>query len=156
MEKVSRSSPRALGSPIGASASKVVYHEPLEYVAHDREVAVTERIGFVGLGIMGMPMARNLMKAGYELTVFNRTPARAGELAQEGARVAGSPKEVAEESDVVITMLPGPPEVRAVIAGEGGLLEGVREGTLLADMSTSSPALARELAQTARGLGVGV
>ena len=156
MEKVSRSSPRALGSPIGASASKVVYHEPLEYVAHDREVAVTERIGFVGLGIMGMPMARNLMKAGYELTVFNRSPGKAEELAQEGARVAGSPKEVAEESDVVITMLPGPPEVRAVIAGEGGLLEGVRKGTLLADMSTSSPALARELAQAARRLGVGL
>ncbi len=105
---------------------------------------------------MGMPMARNLMKAGYELTVFNRSPGKAEELAQEGARVAGSPKEVAEESDVVITMLPGPPEVRAVIAREGGLLEGVREGTLLADMSTSSPVLARELARAARGLGVGM
>ena len=114
---------------------------------------MTERIGFVGLGIMGMPMARNLMKAGFELTVFNRTPARAEELAKEGARVAGSPKEVAGESGVVITMLPGPPEVAAVI---GGLLEGAREGALLVDMSTSSPVLARELAQAARGLGIGL
>ena len=123
---------------------------------HDREVAVTERIGFVGLGIMGMPMARNLMKAGYELVVFNRSPARAEELAREGAGVAGNLAEVAEESGVVITMLPGPPEVGAVVAGQGGLLEGAREGTLVVDMSTSSPVLARQLAHAARERGVGV
>jgi 2-hydroxy-3-oxopropionate reductase len=117
---------------------------------------VAEKVGFVGLGIMGMPMARNLMRAGYELMVFNRSPGKAEELAQEGARVAGSVVEVAQESDVVITMLPGPPEVQAVVAGEGGLLEGAREGKLLVDMSTSSPVLARELAQAARGLGVGM
>ena len=105
---------------------------------------------------MGMPMARNLMRAGYELMVFNRSPGKAQQLARGGARVAGSPTEVARESDVVITMLPGPPEVAAVIAGEDGLLEGAREGTLLVDMSTSSQVLARELAQAARGQGLGM
>ena len=115
-----------------------------------------KKVGFVGLGLMGMPMARNLMRAGYELMVFNRSPGKARELAQEGARVAGSLGEVADESDVVITMLPGPPEVEAVVAGEDGLLQGVREGTLLVDMSTSSPVLARELAQAAREVGVGM
>ncbi len=115
-----------------------------------------EKVGFVGLGIMGMPMARNLMLAGYELIVFNRSLGKAGELAQEGAKVAGSLGEVAEESDVVITMLPGPPEVETVVAGVDGLLQRAREGMLLVDMSTSSPVLARELAQAARGLGVGM
>jgi 2-hydroxy-3-oxopropionate reductase len=117
---------------------------------------VPEKVGFVGLGIMGMPMARNLMLAGYELIVFNRSLGKAGELAQEGAKVAGSLGEVAEESAVVITMLPGPPEVETVVAGVDGLLQGAREGMLLVDMSTSSPVLARELAQAARGLGVGM
>lgn len=117
---------------------------------------VGEKVGFVGLGIMGMPMARNLMRAGYELIVFNRSPGKAREVAREGAGVAGSVGEVAEESDVIITMLPGPPEVEAVVAGEGGLLQGAREGMLIVDMSTSSPVLARELAKAARGLGVGM
>ena len=117
---------------------------------------MAEKIGFVGLGIMGIPMARNLVRAGYELMVFNRSPGKTEDLAQEGARVAGSLGEVADESGVVITMLPGPPEVEAVVAGEGGLLEAAREGMLLVDMSTSSPVLARELAQAARELGVGI
>ncbi|MDP9411971.1 MAG: 2-hydroxy-3-oxopropionate reductase [Actinomycetota bacterium] len=115
------------------------------------------RVGFVGLGIMGLPMARNLMAAGYGLAVFNRTRRKAEELAAGGrAEVAESPGELARECDVVITMLPGPPEVRAVFAGEGGLLQGARRGTLLVDMSTSSPDLARELAQAARRRGIGM
>ena len=117
---------------------------------------VGEKVGFVGLGIMGMPMARNLMRAGYELIVFNRSPGKAREVAREGAGVAGSVGEVAEESDAIITMLPGPPEVEAVVAGEGSLLQRAREGMLIVDMSTSSPVLARELAKAARGLGVGM
>jgi len=116
-----------------------------------------ERIGFVGLGIMGRPMARNLMQAGHELVLYNRTRQKAEELAKEsGAGVAESPKEVAESSDVVITMLPGPPEVEEVVAGEEGVLEGIKEGALLVDMSTSSPVLARELARLARERGVGM
>jgi 2-hydroxy-3-oxopropionate reductase len=116
-----------------------------------------EKVGFVGLGIMGRPMARNLMEAGHELVLYNRTRQKAEELAKEsGAGVADSLKEVAESSDVVITMLPGPPEVEEVVAGEEGVLEGIEEGSLLVDMSTSSPVLARELARLARERGVGM
>ncbi len=116
-----------------------------------------ERVGFVGLGIMGRPMARNLMEAGHELVLYNRTRQKAEELAKEGgAGVAESPKEVAESSDVIVTMLPGPPEVEEVVAGGEGVLEGAGEGSLIMDMSTSSPVLARELARTARERGVGM
>jgi 2-hydroxy-3-oxopropionate reductase len=118
---------------------------------------MSERVGFVGLGLMGMPMARNLAEAGYELVLYNRTSQKAEELARErGATVASSPQKVAEESDVTITMLPGPPEVEKIITGGVGLLEGAREGSLLVDMSTSSPVLARRLAATARERGVGM
>ncbi len=115
-----------------------------------------ERVGFVGLGIMGKPMARNLMRAGYHLTVHNRSPRKAEELGDEGATVADSPQEVAAQSDIVITMLPGPPEVREVVAGRKGLLRGAREGSLIVDMSTSSAALARELFREARKKEVGM
>jgi 2-hydroxy-3-oxopropionate reductase len=113
-----------------------------------------ENVGFVGLGIMGAAMAGNLLEAEHELVVHNRTRTKAEQLAQHGARVAASPREVAQTSDVVITMLPGPPEVEKVVAGEGGLLEGAAEGSLIVDMSTSSPLLARQLASMARERGV--
>ena len=113
-------------------------------------------VGFVGLGIMGACMAGNLLEAGHELVVHNRTRTKAERLAQRGARVADSPREVAEGSNVIITMLPGPPQVEEVVAGQGGLLEGAREGSLIIDMSTSSPILARELARTARNKAVGM
>ena len=77
---------------------------------------MAERIGFIGLGIMGRPMARNLLRAGFGLTVYNRTPARAAELAGEGAAVAGSPAEAAGQAGIVLTMLPGPAELRSVVA----------------------------------------
>jgi 2-hydroxy-3-oxopropionate reductase len=115
-----------------------------------------QKVGFVGLGIMGAAMAGNLLEAGHELVVHNRTRTKAEQLAQHGARVADSPREVAEASDVVITMLPGPLEVEEVVAGEGGLLEGASRGSLIVDMSTSSPLLARQLAHAAREKGVGV
>src|SRR5829696_8664124 len=105
---------------------------------------------------MGAAMAGNLLEAGHELVVHNRTRTKAEQLAQHGARVAASPREVAQTSDVVITMLPGPPEVEEVVAGEGGLLEGAAEGSLIVDMSTSSPLLARQLASMARERGVGM
>jgi 2-hydroxy-3-oxopropionate reductase len=116
-----------------------------------------DKVGFVGLGIMGRPMARNLMEAGRELVLYNRTRQKAEELAKEGGgEVAGSPSEVAQSSGVIFTMLPGPPEVEEVVAGEDGLLEGAGESSLIVDMSTSSPVLARELARIARGRGVGM
>jgi len=117
---------------------------------------MSEKVGFVGLGIMGKPMARNLMEAGYDLIIYNRSPGKVEDLASEAAEVAWSPKEVAEGGGIVFTMLPGPPEVREVVAGEDGLLQGAEEGSLLVDMSTSSPVLARELSRTAREKGVGL
>jgi len=117
---------------------------------------VEKAVGFVGLGIMGAFMAGNLLEAGHELVVHNRTRTKAERLAQRGARVAASPREVAEGSDVIITMLPGPPQVEEVVAGEDGLLDGAREGSLIIDMSTSSPILARELVRAARNKAVGM
>jgi 2-hydroxy-3-oxopropionate reductase len=114
---------------------------------------MAERVGFIGLGIMGMPMARNLMEAGYELTVHNRSPEKAEELGKEGAAVAATPREVAENSDVVITMLPDSPQVREVVAAEDGVLEGISEGALLIDMSTISPVVTEELAEAVKEKG---
>jgi 2-hydroxy-3-oxopropionate reductase len=105
---------------------------------------------------MGTSMARNLIEDGYKLVIHNRTRAKAEKLAKLGAEVATSPREVAGRSDVIITMLPGPPEVEEVLAGENGLLEGVRDGSLIVDMSTSSPLLAQELSRTANTRGVGM
>ena len=100
-----------------------------------------------------MPMARNLMDSGYELTVHNRSPEKAEELGKEGAAVAATPREVAENSDVVITMLPDSPQVREVVAGEVGVLEGISEGALLIDMSTISPVVTEELAEALQEKG---
>jgi 2-hydroxy-3-oxopropionate reductase len=117
---------------------------------------MSEKVGFVGLGIMGKPMARNLMEAGYDLIVYNRSRGKVEDLVSKGAEAAASPKEIAENAEIVFTMLPGPPEVREVVAGESGVLQGAGEGSLLVDMSTSSPVLARELARTARERGIGL
>jgi 2-hydroxy-3-oxopropionate reductase len=114
---------------------------------------MADAVGFIGLGIMGAPMARNLMRAGHRLVVHNRSPAKARALAEEGAAIATSPREVAQRSDVVITMLPDSPDVEAVVSGPGGVLEGIRPGSLLVDMSTISPGVTRALAErlAARG-----
>ncbi|MDQ3183316.1 MAG: NAD(P)-binding domain-containing protein, partial [Actinomycetota bacterium] len=108
---------------------------------------MAERIGFVGLGIMGGPMAKNLMEADYELVLYNRTKEKAEEIAGDGATVADSPREVAENSDIIITMLPDSPQVEVILAGEGGVLEGLGEGSLVVDMSTISPVVTKVLAE---------
>lgn len=108
-----------------------------------------ERIGFVGTGIMGAPMARNALKAGFPVTVANRTPARAEPLAKDGATVVKTPREVAERSDIVVTMVPNTPDVEAAVFGPDGVAAGAREGLLLIDMSTISPAATREFAERA-------
>jgi 2-hydroxy-3-oxopropionate reductase len=106
---------------------------------------------------MGLPMARNLAEAGFEPTVFNRSSSKAEKLAEENAATAAYDlAELGGRSDVVITMLPGPPEVEAVVAGEGGLLKSMSQGSLLVDMSTSSPVLARGLAREASQRGIGM
>jgi 3-hydroxyisobutyrate dehydrogenase-like beta-hydroxyacid dehydrogenase len=114
----------------------------------------SDSVGFVGLGIMGSRQAANLAKAGYELTVFNRTRSRAEEwVAEHGGTVAGSPREVAERSDVVITMVVDGEQVKEMLLGEDGALAGAREGALFVDMSTIAPATARELAETLSAQG---
>jgi len=108
-----------------------------------------ERVGFVGTGIMGAPMARNAMKAGFAVTVTNRTLARAEPLAKDGATVVKTPREVAARSEIVVTMVPNTPDVEAAVFGPDGVAAGAREGLLLIDMSTISPALTREFAERA-------
>jgi 2-hydroxy-3-oxopropionate reductase len=111
-------------------------------------------IGFIGLGIMGKPMARNLLKAGYPLVVYNRSRAVVDELNKEGAQAAGSSKEVAERAEVLITMLPDSPDVELVYAGEQGIFAGAKPGMLLIDMSSISPVVARKLAGEAEKRGL--
>ncbi|HJQ30190.1 MAG TPA: 2-hydroxy-3-oxopropionate reductase [Rubrobacter sp.] len=114
---------------------------------------MAEKVGFIGLGIMGKPMAKNLLEAGHELVVYNRTREKAEELASERATVADSPKEVAEQSDIIITMLPDSPQVEEVLTGHNGVLEGIREGALIVDMSTISPVVTEELSKKAEEQG---
>jgi 2-hydroxy-3-oxopropionate reductase len=105
-----------------------------------------EQIGFIGLGVMGWPMAGHLLAAGHRLTVNNRSRAAADELVVAGAQMRNTPADVAREADIVITMLPDTPDVESVIAGPGGVLEGLRAGAVVIDMSSISPAATRELA----------
>jgi 2-hydroxy-3-oxopropionate reductase len=109
-----------------------------------------ERIGFIGLGVMGKPMARNLIAAGYEVTAYSRTRASIDEV--EGATPAQSAREVAQSSDVTITMLPDSPQVQEVMPE---LLDGASDGDLIVDMSTISPVVTRDLAEQAAQRGVG-
>lgn len=97
-------------------------------------------IGFIGLGIMGRPMVMNLIKAGFTLTVYNRTAAKCGPLVDAGAAAVGSPREAAARSDVVITMVSDTPDVEAVLFGEEGAWHGLKEGQIMIDMSSISPA----------------
>ena len=114
-----------------------------------------ERLGVIGLGIMGKPMARNLLNAGFDVTVHSRGRGPVEELAAEGATPAVSPAEVARASDVLITMLPDTPQVEEVLLGESdGVLGAAAAGTLVIDMSTIDPAATRVLASTLRGEGI--
>ena len=120
------------------------------------EQRMAERIGFIGLGIMGRPMARNLIKAGHELVVHSRRQGPVEELvaAAHGAAIAaGSPRQVAEQTTTILTMLPDSPDVEAVVFGEHGLLEGVGEGHLLIDMSTIAPATSIAVAEALAAKG---
>jgi 2-hydroxy-3-oxopropionate reductase len=112
------------------------------------------RVGFVGLGLMGLPMARNILKAGYQLTVWNRTAAKVAPLVADGAEQAGSPAEVARRSDVVVTIVTDSPDVEAVVGGEAGVLGGAGAGSVWIDMSTISPEVTRRLGAAAAERGV--
>jgi 2-hydroxy-3-oxopropionate reductase len=110
-------------------------------------------IGFIGLGIMGKPMARHLLQASYPLVIHNRSRAAVDELSKEGAQPAANSQEVAARSDVIITMVPDSPDVELVYAGERGIFAGVKSGALLIDMSSISPVVARKLAAEAAKRG---
>ena len=112
-----------------------------------------ERVGFIGLGIMGKPMARNLLKSGHPLIVHSRSRAPVDELVGAGAADGKSPRGVAQQSDIVITMLPDSPDVQQVVLGRDGVLEGIRPGSVLVEMSTISPLVTQEIANavTAKG-----
>ncbi len=112
------------------------------------------RIGFIGLGIMGRPMAQNLLKAGFELTVYNRSKPPVDLLVSAGAAAAASPKTVAERSDVVITMVTDSEAVNDVVFGQGGVIEGARDGLVLIDMSTISPSVTRSVSASLAERGV--
>lgn len=103
-------------------------------------------VGLIGLGLMGRPMGMNLLKAGYPLTVWNRTPSRADELLAAGAKLAKSPHEAAAASAFLITMVSDPPALEEVLWGKDGAMAGLRSGTIYMDSSTVSPALARKIA----------
>jgi 2-hydroxy-3-oxopropionate reductase len=107
---------------------------------------MTKRIGFIGLGLMGKPMARNLMKSGFDLIVHNRSRAAVDQLVSEGADPADSPKEAAASADVIITMLPEDPHVTEVVSAADGVTESIRQDAVLVDMSTISPTTTRRLA----------
>jgi 2-hydroxy-3-oxopropionate reductase len=115
---------------------------------------MTQRIGYIGLGLMGKSIARNLLKGGFPLTVHNRSRAAVDELVAEGAVGAESPRRVAEASDIVFTNLPDTPDVEQVVLGQGGVLEGSRAGSIWVDNSTIKPEVSRRIAATLAESGV--
>lgn len=113
-----------------------------------------KRIGFIGLGIMGKPMAKNLLKAGYALVVYDINPDAVAEVTAAGAQSAGTAKEVARQCTVLITMLPNSPQVREVVLQEDGILAGAQAGAILVDMSSIAPLVSKELSEIAAKQGV--
>jgi len=114
------------------------------------------KVGFIGLGIMGQPMATHLLESGYEMVVLDRVASRMEPLLSQGAKAAGSPKEVASMSEVVVTMLPNSPDVREVVLGARGAIEGAGTGKTVIDMSTISPEVTREIASELTKKGIKV
>ena len=115
---------------------------------------MAQTIGFIGLGIMGKPMSRNLIEAGYPLVVYNRTASKAAELVELGARQVESPKEVGASAEVVITIVSDSPEVESVVLGDNGVIAGIAEGGVVVDMSSISPITTQRIAAELKGRGV--
>jgi 2-hydroxy-3-oxopropionate reductase len=113
-----------------------------------------KKIGFIGLGIMGKPMAMNLLKAGYNLTVYDIRPEPVKEVVAAGAQEGRCSEDVAKKSEVVITMLPNSPEVKEAVLGQHGVLDGAKPGTILIDMSSIAPLVSKEVAAKAQEKGV--
>ena len=111
---------------------------------------MVQRVGLIGLGIMGTPMARNLLKAGFQVVAYSRTRTKVEEMVKEGAQGVSSSREVAESSEVVITMVPDSPDVQQVILGPQGVIEGARDDSVVIDMSTISPTVTQDIAARLR------
>jgi 2-hydroxy-3-oxopropionate reductase len=127
----------------------------MSLTGNEKECVVSTKptVGFIGLGLMGKHMARNLLKAGFPLVVYNRSRAAVDELVAEGAMAAGSPEAVARRAGLVVTMLPNSPDVQTVAAGEHGLFAGASAGHIFMDSSTISPAVTEDLARQAAAKG---
>src|SRR5579872_2654986 len=123
-------------------------------MTHNSPEADMRRVGFIGLGAMGLPMARNVMEAGFPLTVWARRKESALELMSEGAQWAESPRALAAASEVVITMVTNSPDVEDLVTRGDGLLAGASPGTVIVDMSTISPQVSRALAELCSERGV--
>ena len=108
---------------------------------------MSKKIGFIGLGIMGKPMSKNLLKAGYDLTVCDINASAVAEVVALGAKAASTPKEVAAQTEIIITMLPNSPQVKTVVLEENGVIEGAKPGTIVVDMSSIAPLAAQEVAK---------
>jgi 2-hydroxy-3-oxopropionate reductase len=115
---------------------------------------MAQTIGFIGLGIMGKPMSKNLLKAGYPLVVHSRSRGPVDEVVKAGAKAASSPKDVAAQCDVLVTMLPNSPEVEQVALGKDGIIEGARPGLIFVDMSTISPIVSKKVDEALAAKGV--
>ena len=115
---------------------------------------MTEKLGFIGLGIMGLPMSLNLRRAGFELAVYNRTPARALPLKDAGAKVCETPAEVAAQADIIFTCVSDTPDVEAVLFGKDGVIDGAKKGSIVVDMSTISPAATKDFAKRLAEKGI--
>lgn len=118
------------------------------------EAEAPRRIGFIGLGVMGKPMSKNLLKAGYELVVLGRNALAVAELVAAGAKAAESPRAVAEQVEVVITMLPNSPQVKEVVLGKDGVIEGAGKGSVVVDMSSIAPLVSRQIGERLAAEGV--
>lgn len=116
--------------------------------------AESPKVGFIGLGLMGKPMASNILKKGYKLTVYNRSKRSVEEIVDLGASRASSPREVGENSDIVIDMVTDEPDVREVLLGQGGVIEAARKGLTVIDMSTNSPDVAASISSALSASGV--
>jgi 2-hydroxy-3-oxopropionate reductase len=123
-------------------------------MSEPKDLPEQQTVGFIGLGIMGRPMARNVLAAGFALVVYDLMPEPVNELVRAGATAVASPAEVAASADVVLLCLPDSPDVEAAMTGPQGLLAGARQGQIVVDMSTISPVTARTLAEKAAAQGV--
>lgn len=123
-------------------------------IIREEGALIKEKVGFIGLGNMGQPMAGRILGAGFPLTIWNRTPAKTTDLAKKGAKVAGSPKEVAAQSDIFISMIFDGPALEAITFGESGVLAGAKAGSVFIDMSTVDPQSSSHVAKAVEAKGV--